>query len=123
MVASHSCSCLNKVSVDLSRIPIGTKNREHVLTTKRYKYATVFVFVDQFSGVSYAYLQKSADADETILPKRAFEEIAKQHGAKINTYHADKVNLNGLMNGRSRASDLPSRESAHHAKMGRPGDG
>jgi hypothetical protein len=34
------------------------------LTTRRYKYATVFV--DQFSGYSYVYLQKTAGAEETI---------------------------------------------------------
>jgi hypothetical protein len=45
------------------------------LTTKRYRFATVSV--DQFSGFSYLYLQKSADADETILAKRAFEETAR----------------------------------------------
>jgi hypothetical protein len=57
------------------------------LTTKRYKYATVFV--DQFSGYSYIYLQKSAGAEETITAKKAFEETARQHGVEIKAYHAD----------------------------------
>jgi hypothetical protein len=57
------------------------------LTTKRYKYATVFV--DQFSGFSFVYLQKTAEVDETILAKKAFEETARQHGVEIKAYHAD----------------------------------
>jgi hypothetical protein len=57
------------------------------LTTKRYKYATVFV--DQYSGFSYVYLQKSPDAEETIQAKKAFEETAKQHGVEVKAYHAD----------------------------------
>jgi len=57
------------------------------LTTKRYKYATVYV--DQYSGFSYVYLQKTADADETILGKKAFEALCRQYGVKVINYHAD----------------------------------
>jgi hypothetical protein len=57
------------------------------LTTKRYKYATVYV--DQFSGFSFVYLQKSSDADETILGKKAFEAMCRQHGITVRHYHAD----------------------------------
>lgn len=53
-------------------------------TTKRYRYATLFV--DQYSGFSYVYLQKSTEADETILAKKAFEETAKQHGVVVKAY-------------------------------------
>ncbi|KAI2498311.1 hypothetical protein MHU86_16181 [Fragilaria crotonensis] len=41
------------------------------LTTKRYKYATVFV--DQFSRLGFVYLQKTASAEETIEGKKAFK--------------------------------------------------
>lgn len=58
-----------------------------ILTKKRYKYATVYV--DQYSGLSYVYLQKTATADETILGKKAFEAYCKQHGVIIQNYHAD----------------------------------
>ena len=57
------------------------------LTNKRYKYATVYV--DQYSGLGYVYLQKSASADETIEGKHAFEEFSRQHGVTIKAYHAD----------------------------------
>ena len=57
------------------------------LTTKRYKYATVFV--DQASRLGYVYLQKTATADETLVAKDAFERYAKDNGTTVNAYHAD----------------------------------
>lgn len=58
------------------------------LTTKRYKYATVFV--DQYSGMGYTYLQQTATAEETIKAKKAFEAFAATHGVfRIEAYHAD----------------------------------
>ncbi|CAJ1959006.1 unnamed protein product [Cylindrotheca closterium] len=57
------------------------------LTKKRYKYATVYV--DQYSGLSFVYLQKTATADETIEGKKAFEAYCKQHGVRVQHYHAD----------------------------------
>ena len=58
------------------------------LTNKRYRYVTVFV--DQSSRLGFIHLQASADADETIMAKRAFEEYARQHGVHhISAYHAD----------------------------------
>ena len=58
------------------------------LTTKRYKYATVFV--DQYSGMGYMYLQKTATAEETIKAKKAFEVFAATHRIyQIEAYHAD----------------------------------
>ena len=58
------------------------------LTKKRYKYVTVFV--DQSSRLGFIHLQASADADETIMAKRAFEEYARQNGIyHISGYHAD----------------------------------
>jgi len=41
------------------------------LTTSRYKYATVYM--DHASRLGYVYLQKMADADETVKGKQAFE--------------------------------------------------
>ncbi|KAI2502104.1 hypothetical protein MHU86_12334 [Fragilaria crotonensis] len=57
------------------------------LTTKRYKYATVFV--DQFSRLGFVYLQKTASAEETIEAKKAFESYAKRHGVIVENYLAD----------------------------------
>ena len=57
------------------------------LTRKRY--TTVTVFVDHFSGLSYAHLQQSTTAFETVLAKRAFERYASTFRVKVKHYHAD----------------------------------
>ena len=57
------------------------------LTTKRYKYATVYV--DQRSRFGYVYLQKTSSAEETIEGKNAFESYARRHGVTIQSYLAD----------------------------------
>ena len=58
-----------------------------ILTTKRYKYATVYV--DQATRFGYTHLQKTATADETIEGKVAFEKILMDRGIKVKAYHAD----------------------------------
>ena len=77
------------VSVDqlVSPTPGIVAQMTGILTTKRYKYATVFV--DQATKLGYTYLQTSADAEETIKAKKAFEEYALQRGVRIKAYHAD----------------------------------
>ena len=57
------------------------------LTQQRYKYATVFV--DQYSGYTFVYLQRHLTSEETVQAKHAFEWSAKQRGVKILHYHAD----------------------------------
>ena len=49
----------------------------------------VTVFVDQFSGYTFVYLQKPLMTEETVMAKHAFERSAEQHGVKIFHYHAD----------------------------------
>jgi hypothetical protein len=65
------------------------------LTTKRYKYATVYV--DQRSRFGYVHLQKTTSAEETIEGKNAFETYARSHGVTVKNYLADngifKANL------------------------------
>ena len=56
-------------------------------TTKRYTAATVFV--DQFSGLSFVWLQKSTSAEETIEAKKSWERYAADHGVTVKHYHAD----------------------------------
>ena len=56
-------------------------------TKSRYKYATVFV--DQFSDLSFIFLQKTLSSEETVKAKLAFEAYAKLHGVHIRHYHAD----------------------------------
>ena len=57
------------------------------LTQQRYKYATVFV--DQYSGYTFVYLQRCLTSEETVQAKHAFERSAEQRGVKIVHYHAD----------------------------------
>ena len=58
-----------------------------ILTTRRYKYATVFV--DQASRLGYVHLQKTADVEETVYGKRAFEEYMRSIGVQVRSYQAD----------------------------------
>jgi hypothetical protein len=58
-----------------------------ILTTKRYKYATVFV--DNFSGMGYVHLQKTQDADESLEAKVALERNLLLENVKVCHYHAD----------------------------------
>ena len=57
------------------------------LTQQRYKYATVFV--DQYSGYTFVYLQRRLTSAETVMAKHAFERSADQRGVKVTHYHAD----------------------------------
>ena len=57
------------------------------LTTKRYKYATVYV--DVASRYGFVHLQKSADAEETVQGKCIFETHLQSFGVTVKSYHAD----------------------------------
>ena len=57
------------------------------LTTKRYKYATVFV--ENFYQLLYVCLQKTSTVEETLEEKKAFESYAASHNVQILNYHAD----------------------------------
>ena len=106
------------VSVDqlVSPTPGFIAQMTGILTTKRYKYATIYV--DQGSKLGFTYLQKSADAEETLEGKRAFELYSRQHGVEIKSYHAD----NGIFRANlwvndCRVSDQPltfAGVGAHH---------
>ena len=63
------------------------------LTQQRYNYATVFV--DQFSGYTFVYLQHRITSEETVQAKHAFERAAEQRGVKILHCHADNQRFTG----------------------------
>ena len=77
------------VSVDqmVSPAPGHIAQMTGILTNKRYRYATVYV--DQFSKLSFVYLQKTASAEETLDSKIAFEKYSQTKGISIAAYHAD----------------------------------
>jgi hypothetical protein len=58
-----------------------------MLTTRRYKYATVYV--DQVSRLTFVYLQKTATAEEKLEGQKAFERYAETRGVKVKAYHAN----------------------------------
>lgn len=58
-----------------------------ILTTARYRVATIFV--DHYSSLSYVFLQQSTTAKETMLAKEAFELFASSYGVRIKQYQAD----------------------------------
>ena len=47
------------------------------------------MFVDQFSGLGFVYLQKKASVEETVEAKNAFEHYALTMGVIVKAYHAD----------------------------------
>ena len=68
-----------------------------ILSTKIYKYATVFV--DHLSRYSYMHFQKTSSAEDTIGGKHAFKRMSASHGIIIKQYHADSgiFRWSGLM--------------------------
>ena len=52
-----------------------------------YKYATIFV--NQYSGYTFVYLQKCITSEETVMAKHALECLAEQRSMKIRHCHAD----------------------------------
>jgi hypothetical protein len=62
-----------------------------VLTTKRYKCATVFV--DQGSWLGYVHLQKTSSTEEMIKAKEAWAAYTRTHGVAVKAYLAD----NGIL--------------------------
>ena len=107
-----------RVSVDqlVSPTPGLVAQMTGKLTTKRYRYATVYV--DQATGYGYVHLQKTATAEETIQGKLAFEDMALRHGVTIKGYHAD----NGIFKARKWVEACRSKQqiltfagvNAHH---------
>ena len=58
-----------------------------ILTTMRYRYATIFV--DMYSDYTFVYMHTKLTAEETVKAKEAFEKHAQSHGVNILQYHAD----------------------------------
>ena len=77
------------VSVDQleSTTPGFVAQLKGLLTTQCYNYATIFV--DQYSKLSFVFLQKRITSAETVLAKQSFECFARDHGVKILHYHVD----------------------------------
>ena len=77
------------ISVDqlVSPVPGLIAQMTGFITKQRYKYATVYI--DQYSGFSFVYLQRTASAQETLQSKQAMERYAQTRNISIKAYHAD----------------------------------
>ena len=77
------------VSVDqlISPSPDLIAQMTGMLTTKRYRCATIYV--DQYSRVGYVHLQNSTSGEDTVEGKKAFEQFAKDRNVSIQGYCAD----------------------------------
>ena len=77
------------VSVDQleSATPGFVAQLKQLLTTQHYNYATIFV--DQYSKLSFVFLQKKITSAQTVLAKQSYECFVQDHGVKILYYHAD----------------------------------
>ena len=91
------------VSVDQleSTMPGFVAQLKGLLTTQRYNYATIFV--DQYSKLSFIFIQKRITSAETVLAKQSFERFARDHGVKSCTIMPTMA-------------DLPTMDSFMHAK-------
>ena len=58
-----------------------------ILTTQRYKYASIFV--DQYSDLTFVFLQMRLTSEEIVLAKKTFERYASLKGVRIQHYHVD----------------------------------
>ena len=52
-----------------------------------YRYATIFF--DQYSHLSYVFLQQTIMSDEMVQAKIAFEQYSEERGVPILHYNAD----------------------------------
>ena len=77
------------ISVDqlVSPVPGLIAQMTGFITKQCYKYATVYI--DQYSGFSFVYLQRTVSAQETLQSKQAMERYAQAHNIIIKAYHAD----------------------------------
>ena len=57
------------------------------LTKKRHYFATVFV--DQVSGLDFVHTHETANAEDAVTAKEAFESFCAQHGVTPKHYHCD----------------------------------
>ena len=60
-----------------------------ILMQQCYKYATVFI--NQFSGYTFVYLQKHITRKEAVMAKHAFKHLAEQCGVKMTTHSSQIV--------------------------------
>ena len=78
---------LTSVDMMVSPTPGLIAQMTSILTTKRYKYATVYV--DHATRLGFVYLQADSTVETTLKGKEAYERYALSHGVIVKNYHAD----------------------------------
>ena len=96
------------VSVDQlkSTTPGFVTQLKGLLMTQRYNYATIFV--DQFSKLSFVFLQKWLTSAETILAKQSFEHFARvlSNDSKVRRMSTRKQKFVGTRKQNSEAASI-----------------
>jgi len=78
--------CMTVDSFELVKAGFTTQMKR-MLTNKRYK--IVKIYIDQYSALSYVFLQEDATNKETLKGKLAFEQYARKFEVNIEHYHVD----------------------------------
>jgi hypothetical protein len=86
-VAKYPEECISVDQMESSTAGFIGQLKGAILTTLRYKYATVFV--NSFSDYTYVYFHTKITSEETLKAKKAFEIHAKSFGVDIKQYHVD----------------------------------
>lgn len=108
----HPGECVS-VNQLISHTPGFIAKMSGTLTTQQYKCATIFV--DQYSGYLFVWIQRSTSVKDTIAAKRAFEHYANTNGIDIKHYHAD----NGVFKATKWVANCHSqRQSISYAAVG-----
>jgi len=77
------------VSVDMMTSPMPGLVAQMTGKPTHQHYQHAAVYVDQAMGLGFVWLQKSINAEETIIGKKAFENFCLTHGVHVKHYHAD----------------------------------
>ena len=85
--ATYPGQCVSVDQMESSTAGFIEQLKGAILTTKQYRYATIFV--DMLSDYTYVYLYPSLTSEETLKAKKAFKTHAESFGVRIKQYHDD----------------------------------
>ncbi len=97
------------VSVDQLQSPVPGLIAQLKGTPTRERYTCATVFVDHYSDLTFIYLQRSTDGDDTVEAKREFERHARSCGINVRAYHAD----NGRFVDSKWINDMKTKDQAY----------
>ena len=84
-------SCDHIISHEPGLIPQVTGRLTHA------RYAGSIIFSDHYSDYTYVHMITSTSTEETMIAKRAYERVAKEHGVSlVRHYRADNLRFNDI---------------------------